>query len=200
MLVTVQVYHAFIFIVIQGAVVCSANMLLCSDSWCNDNDNNIDFVQPGRYVQYVCQIDNSISLKWDISSSEDRTFLNIDPIGQTLVADNTFFFTLIDNVGSLVSSLSFNVTENLNKTKIFCVDQSNVAKEIELIIPSSKIKMYCIVHVHDYFNQLKVSSPLYILLLVLYTTCSMIVNKIANNYYPSPTHTVWEGYCSHRVS
>ena len=143
-----------IFIVIQGAVVYSANMLQCSDSLCNNNAISVDCVEPGSIVQYVCKIENSITLKWNISSSEDRVFLNTDPIGQTLVADNKFFFTLIDNMGPLVSSLSFNVTENLNRTKIFCVDQNNNANEIELIIISSSkiIIMYCIIHVHDLIN------------------------------------------------
>ena len=41
---------------------------------------------------------------------------------------------------------------------------------------------------HDY-QHLKVMGDL-----------GQLIFRVSVSYYPSPTHSMWEGYCSHRVS
>ena len=99
MLVNDWVVMYYVFIGIQGALVCSENLLLCSDSWCNDNTISVDYVKSGTYVQYVCHTDNSNTLTWDVSTAEIRVFIPSDDIGVTQVVDEKFFYTVIDNGG-----------------------------------------------------------------------------------------------------
>ena len=126
----------------------SSSLLQCSNSWCNDDQTTtVDRVRDGVYVTYVCRVpDNSSALKWDVSmSGEIREFNSSDPIATTLVVDDIFFYTVIENGVSLASSLSFNFTDSLNGIVISCTDQSAMTTNTIAVVKQGKANIFIII-------------------------------------------------------